>query len=160
MVLNEERRKIMKVISISECPEMEKRAIEYFQAHWASEKSKKVYEDCISHCYDLSNPLPRWYLLMDEEKIVGCAGLIANDFISRMDCYPWLCALYIDPDYRGHGYGKCLIDRAKEDAERGGFKNLYLCTDHIGYYEHYDFEYIGMGYHPWGESSRIYCAKL
>jgi hypothetical protein len=52
-----------------------------------------------------------------------------------------------------------LLEKAKKDAERGGFETLYLCTDHIGYYEHYRFSYIGDGYHPWGTSSRIYAAK-
>ena len=150
----------MKIISVSERPDMEKKAIGYFQKIWASEDSRMVYEDCISHCYDLKNPLPRWYLLMNQETIIGCAGLISNDFISRMDCYPWLCALYIEKEYRHHQYGKLLIDQAKSDAKKGGFHHLYLCTDHIGYYEHYGFEYIGTGYHPWGETSRIYCCEL
>ena len=119
-----------------------------------------VYEDCITHCIDADNPLPQWYLLMDGDEIIGGAGLITNDFISRMDLYPWLCALYIEEKYRGHGYGAFLIEQAKKDARAFGFAKLNLCTDHVGYYEKYGFTHIGTGCHPWGETSRIYQTAL
>lgn len=146
----------MEIISIKENPEYKDKAIKYFQNIWASKESLLVYEDCITHCISTSSPLPQWYLLEDGGNIIGCAGLITNDFISRMDLYPWICALYIKEDYRGNAYGSLLLEKAKEDAKKGGFSHLYLCTDHIGYYEKYGFSYIGVGYHPWGESSRIY----
>jgi len=150
----------MKLISIKENPEHMKSAITYIQSKWASEQSMKVYEDCIEHCISGPNPLPQWYLLMDEEKIIGCAGLITNDFISRMDLYPWVCAVYIEEEYRGNNYGSLLLEQAKNDAKAGGFSNLYLCTDHIGLYEKCGFNHIGTGYHPWGTSSRIYAVAL
>ena len=150
----------IRIISVKESPEYKDRAIKYFQSKWASKEILMVYEDCINHCITTKNPLPQWYLLMEEDKIIGCAGLISNDFISRMDLYPWICALYIEEAHRGNSYGALLIEKAKEDAKKGGFSNLYLCTGHIGYYEKYGFQYIGEGYHPWGESSRIYEAGL
>lgn len=150
----------MKIISVKENPEFMNQAIKYFQSKWASEESMMLYEDSITHCTDPSKSLPQWYLLMNDEKVIGCAGLITNDFISRMDLYPWVCALYIEEEYRGNEHGAILLEKAKTDAKSGGFNNLYLCTDHIGYYEKYGFEYLGVGYHPWGENSRIYKTKI
>lgn len=146
----------MHVESVRENPRITQDAIKYIQSKWANPNSLKVCEDCISNCINSNNGLPQWYLLLDQDKIIGCAGLITNDFISRMDLFPWLCALYIDNKYRGNNYAKLLIDKAIIDSKLAGYSNLYLCTDHIGYYEKFGFTYLAQGYHPWGEESRIY----
>jgi len=150
----------MKVVSIKKNPEYKDKGIKYIQSKWATPSSMKVYEDCITNCITTDNPLPQWYLLLDKDKIIGCGGLITNDFISRMDLYPWVCALYIEEDYRGNAYGSILLKKIKKDTQASNFSTLYLCTDYIGYYEKYGFKYIGEGYHPWGESSRIYALDL
>lgn len=143
-------------LSVREHPAYAAQAIDYIQSKWANEASAPVYADCITHALNAAFPLPQWYLLMDGSRPIGCAGLIPNDFISRMELAPWLCALYIEKDYRGHGYGERLIQKARQDAARAGYERLYVCTDHIGYYEKYGFSYLAQGYHPWGETSRIY----
>lgn len=119
-----------------------------------------MYEDCLTHCIDAAAPLPQWYLMLDGERIIGCAGLITNDFISRGELYPWLCAVYIEEDCRGRNLGFTLMQQAQNDAKLFGFNHLYLCTDHSGYYEKFGFAYMGMGYHPWGEASRVYGKAL
>ena len=149
----------MNVINVREHPEYKDRAVAYFQSKWANESSMMVYEDCILHSLTAENPLPVWYLLLDGEKIIGCVGLITNDFISRMDLWPWLCALYIEEDYRGNAYGSLLIAEIQKDTAKMGMKSVYLATDHVGYYEKYGFHHIGTGYHPWGDTSRIYECK-
>ncbi|MCW5518793.1 GNAT family N-acetyltransferase [Aureitalea sp. L0-47] len=149
----------LKIISVREHPAYKDKAIDYLQKSWPS-VLPIIYEDCISNSLNAKNPLPQWYLLELNGLLIGCAGLITNDFISRGELYPWLCALFIDEKYRGNDYGSLLIDRAKRDTKKFGFDYLYLCTGHIGYYEKYDFKYIGQGYHPWGEESRIYESLL
>ncbi|OIV41634.1 GNAT family N-acetyltransferase [Flavobacterium johnsoniae] len=149
----------MRIISVRENPEYKDKTIEYLQNSW-SEILPIIYEDCIKHSINAKDSLPQWYLLENNGEIIGCAGLITNDFISRMDLYPWICAIFIEEKHRGNSYSQILIEKAKEDSKNAGFKNLYLCTDHIGLYEKFGFNYIGQGYHPWEEESRIYQIDL
>lgn len=149
----------MKIISVREQPDYTNKAISYLQQNWKS-IPPIIYEDCISHCIGARNDLPQWYLLEKKSEIIGCAGLITNDFISRGDLYPWLCALFIEEEHRGNAYALKLMEKAKADAKKFGFDYLYLSTSHIGYYEKYGFEYVAQGYHLSGESSRIYEIKL
>jgi N-acetylglutamate synthase-like GNAT family acetyltransferase len=149
----------MKLISVRENPEYKDKAIQYFQKSWKS-VLPIIYEDCITHSINARNPLPQWYLLEKDDELIGCAGLITNDFISRGDLYPWINAIFIEEDHRGNRYSALLIEKAKQDAKKAGFEYVYLCTDHIGFYEKYNFNYIGQGYHPWDEESRIYELKL
>ena len=150
----------MRIIDIRKEPEYSTVAIKYFQDKWATKESLKVYEDSINRSLETENPIPIWYLLESDKKIIGCCGIITNDFISCMDLYPWLCALYIEEGSRGSSLGKLLIEQCIEDVRKLGYNSLYLSTDHIGYYEKYGFKYIGTGYHPWGESSRVYEYKI
>lgn len=90
----------MKIISVRENPQYTERIIAYLQQSW-SEVSPILYSDCVRHCIGATTPLPQWYALESNNDIVGCAGLITNDFISRMDLYPWLCALFIEESHRG-----------------------------------------------------------
>ncbi|NAS13880.1 GNAT family N-acetyltransferase [Poritiphilus flavus] len=149
----------MRIISIRENPEYKDIAIRYFQEHWKS-VWPVIYEDSINHSIHARNNLPQWYLLEKEDEIIGCAGLITNDFISRGDLYPWICGLFIAENHRGHEYSTLLIDRAKKDSKKFRYQYLYLCTEHVGFYEKYGFQYVGQGYHPWEEASRIYEIEL
>lgn len=143
------------IVSVREQPALTREAVAYIQSKWP-EVLPVIYEDCISHCIDSPAPLPQWYLLRLDGRNIGCAGLITNDFISRIDLYPWLCALYVEEEQRGRAYGSLLLEKARQDCARFGFPNIYLATAHVGYYEKYGFSYLAQGYHPWGEESRIY----
>ncbi len=148
----------LEVISVRETPAYARTAVSYIQSRWPA-VPPILYEDSITHCLGAEAPLPQWYLLLRDGEPIGCAGLVTNDFISRMDLYPWICALYVDENHRGHAYGARLLEKARADCAGFGFRNVYLSTEHVGFYEKYGFTYLAQGYHPWGGESRIYgCA--
>ena len=143
------------IISVRDCPEYLDRAVQYFSSNWGV--PYEVYHDCISHSITTESPLPRWYLLTNEnDKIVGCFGLIVNDFNSRQDLWPWLAALYVDESERGQSLGGMMLAHGIAESGRLGFKKLYLATDHIGYYEKYGFTYSGQCFGLDGEPGRLY----
>ncbi len=149
---------MLEVISIKDKKIDQEVFIEYISKVWGTDNNIMLYRDCIEH--SLEGILPDWYLLYEDNEIVGCAGVVPNDFISRMDLSPWLCSLYIEKSKRGNNYGAFLIDRIKDDLETNNFKEFYLCTNLDNYYEKYGLTYFGRGYHPWGEESKIYQFKI
>ncbi|MCL2884268.1 MAG: GNAT family N-acetyltransferase [Oscillospiraceae bacterium] len=142
------------IISIREHPAYLDRAVDYFASKWGIDR--KVYEDCIGNSITTESPLPRWYLLLKEDGIIGSYGLIVNDFMSRQDLWPWFAALYVEESERGWALGSRLLAHGQKEAKKLGFPKLYLCTDHVGYYEKYGWRYIGDGFGISGNAHRIY----
>ena len=142
------------IIAIRDNPDYLVRAIDYFSSKWSV--SRNVYQDCITNSLTTGSHLPRWYLMLRDNEIIGSYGLIVNDFISRQDLWPWICAIYIEEKERGKALGACLLEHGRCEAATLGFPAVYLSTDHVGFYEKYGWKYIGQGYGFSGSSHRIY----
>lgn len=128
-------------ITLRERPKLEKAAAAWFHARW------NVPEEAYLACMDayLSGETELgWYLCLDGERIVGGLGVIENDFHDRPDLAPNVCAVYVDESHRGRGIAGRLLEIAVEDLRAKGISPLYLLTDHIGFYERYDWEFLCM----------------
>ena len=145
------------IIAIREHPKYLEQAVDYFSSKWGVRRV--IYQDCIFNSLTTKSPLPRWYLMIKDDKIIGSYGLIVNDFISRQDLWPWLCAVYIEENERGTALGSRLLEHGRREAAKLGFSVIYLCTSHVGFYEKYGWQYIGQGYSVSGEGTRIYKAE-
>ncbi len=148
-------KKRIDIVSVRDNPDYTRRAAEY-AASCRSEVPHAVYEDYIAEVPYAAGPLPRWYLLTADDRPVGCAGLVPNDFISRCDLWPWVCALHVDEPYRGRGFVGMLLKRCIAEAEQAGCPSLYLATKLTGYYERYGFVYMCEGYGADGNALHIY----
>jgi arsenate reductase len=112
------------IIAVRDNPQYLEQAAAYFSKAFGI--AKRVYDDCIAHSITAESPLPRWYLMLDGERIVGCYGLITNDFNSRQDLWPWVCALYVEESERGRSIGSKLLTHSLAEAKAIGFNMVYL----------------------------------
>ncbi len=146
------------IIRIYDYSEGIDKAIAYYHSKWGREGNFNFIEDAIKNCN--YKDIPQFFVAVIGIEIVGCCGLIANDYISRHDLYPWLCGVFVEEAHRKQGLAGKLLAYAEQEAKRVGYKALYLSTDHISFYERYNWEYIGIAYQPDGDEARIYKKKL
>ena len=142
------------IINIRQCSAWLERAADYFSPRWHIDR--RLYIESMKDSVMTEKPVPRWYLMLRGEEIIGGFGLIENDFMVRTDFCPWLCALYIEPSERGQQLGSVLLTHGRREAYKLGFERVYLNTDHVGYYEKYDWRYIGDFAHQSGSNARVY----
>lgn len=100
------------------------------------------------------------YLLMDGENLVSFATLTRQDAIRDESMYPWVGFVYTFEAYRGHRYSGLLLSHLESVAAAHGHKQVYVCTDHIGLYEKYGYEYLENRLDYWGDDSRILVKQL
>ena len=132
------------------------KAATYIHSKWGNTKNYAFYYDAIANSTDEEGELPQFYLMLDQETIIGCYALLVNDLISRQDLLPWFACLYVEKTHRGKRYCAKMFEHAKLEMTKGGFKTIYLSTDHDGLYEKFGWSRIEDGYNFFGEKCRIY----
>ena len=100
---------------------------------------------------------PQIIVATENEEIIGYYSLVAKELVKDTHCYtPWLGTLFIRKKYRGNHYSPILIENACKHVKKLGYNNLYLATEHIGLYEKFDFEEIGLGLYLWDAPTKFY----
>ena len=141
-------------VKINDRPELLCGAAKWFRRKWGvpEEEYAASMEKSLSGC-----AVPRWYVVLDGERIVAGAGVIENDFHDRPDLAPNVCAVYVEEDTRRRGIAGELLGFICDDMKKEGVDTLYLLTDHVGFYERYGWEFFclakGLGE---DEPSRMY----
>jgi predicted N-acetyltransferase YhbS len=80
--------------------------------------------------------VPMTLVALSGDTLLGSASLIQHDMDTRMDLWPWLASVYVDPPYREQGIGSALVQAIVDQATLQGFPALYLFTpDRAAFYE-------------------------
>jgi GNAT superfamily N-acetyltransferase len=70
------------------------------------------------------------FVLFDDDRPVGTAGLMRSDLESRPDLTPWLGGLFIEPAFRGRGHATALVKQVEDFARAAQVPVLWLYTLH------------------------------
>ena len=127
-----------KILKISENQKFILDASKWFHERWHIPVS--AYYD--SMMASLDNEFVEWYIVRDDQKIIAGLGVIENDFHPRADLTPNVCALYVEDDYRKQGIAGQMLDYVCKDFKNKGISRLYLVTNHISFYERYQWYYL------------------
>ena len=145
------------IIKISSNPELLEKASIWFNSKWGV--PVEAYRESMQE--NLSGAaVPQWYVVMENGGIIAGAGVIENDFHKRKDLAPNICAVFTEENYRHQGLMRKLLDHICTELKEGGVKNVYLLTDHTGFYEKCGFSFLCMVEEEGGGSSRCYERRL
>ena len=101
---------MVEIINAKKCKNRIEEAVKYIHGIWGNKSNFLFYKDAIKNSSLPGKPLPRFYLMLEKEKIIGCYALLTNDLISRQDLWPWLGCLFVEKEYRGNQLGFMLME--------------------------------------------------
>lgn len=145
--------------------------IEFFTSEnkelWLSAISKSDWGAAHYLCYLLKenklNELvgkARVLLLVEGDELISFCTLAEKDDVQPTPLTPWIGFLYTFPTHRGKGYAEELIKYAETLAKSDGKNTLHISTNHIGLYEKYGYEFLGIMKDIEGEDTRVYVKQL
>lgn len=130
------------ILKIQEHPELKQISAEWFHSKWNI--PVEAYLDSMNECLKKTDIIPQWYIVRDNENIIGGLGVIDNDFHNRKDLTPNICAVFVEESYRCRGIAGEMLNCVCEDMKNKGINTLYLVTDHTSFYERYGWEFLCM----------------
>ncbi|MBO5473026.1 MAG: GNAT family N-acetyltransferase [Lachnospiraceae bacterium] len=130
------------ILKLTDRPEIKERAAQWFHEKWGIPLS--AYLESMEEALSGGDSVPQWYVAVEQDRIIGGLGVIANDFHDRKDLTPNVCAVYTEEDRRSRGIAGALLRYVCEDMKAKGIDTLYLVTDHTSFYERYGWEFLCM----------------
>jgi GNAT superfamily N-acetyltransferase len=147
---------VIHIFDVREKPEFLENTVAYFWKQWGSDSNFNFYRDCIERSCETQSDVPRFYIAIEDNKIIGSYAILRSDLNSRQDLFPWFACLYVESEYRGKNIGTQIQNHAINQVRLKGYQKLYLCTDLTNYYEKTNWRYIGKGYSISNDETRIY----
>ena len=81
-------------------------------------------------------------ILVDNNVLIGFISIFPSDSDEFKDLTPWYATMYVKKEFRSKGYSKILNDAVLKEAKKRGYKEIYLKTELINYYEKFGAVYI------------------
>ena len=146
----------MKIINLATAPEHIPTIAEWHQAQWGYLNPGGTVESRIEGMqrYLTGATMPVMYICVDGEQLVGTAALVESDMDSHPELSPWLASVYVNQDFRNHGFGTALVNHLVSQAKVLGYSPLYLFTpDRANFYRNLGWQFIAQESYRGGEAT-------
>ncbi len=131
----------MQWICLRSKPQWAQRACRWYAEKWGI--PLRAYAESVDLCLRQKTGIPQWYLAATETgQIAGGLGVIENDFHTRPDLTPNVCAVFVEPEFREKGLARKMLDNVCRDMAQMGQSDLYLLTDHTDFYEKLGWHFL------------------
>lgn len=136
----------MKIYNIKEKLEFLKEVIILEHNEWAKDPDYNFDERISNKIIKVKNLLNNKdfckLILVDNNKLIGFISIFPTDCDEYKHLTPWYATMYVKKEYRNLGYSKLLNDAILKEAKKREYKEIYLKTDLVNYYEKFGAVFI------------------
>jgi GNAT superfamily N-acetyltransferase len=75
--------------------------------------------------------VPTCLVATENNILLGVVCILMDDLENRPDLNPWLGALYVNPEFRGRGIARKLVEACMNEARKAQLDILYAWTKHL-----------------------------
>ena len=125
---------MLQIVSVKQSPVGTQEALDYIHRVWNGNNQASNFFDMITKVSLGDEEMGNFYVLLQDNEVIGCCGLVTHDVVTSRNFYPWVTSLYIDEAYRGRNYGQLLLNHVGHQAQLMGYQKLYLTTGKTDYY--------------------------
>ena len=142
------------IVSLKDLPSYRQALIEYVQE--SSIGWLKPFTEVLNEIFSGEMDLPRCYMMLRDDSIIGYYQLVEQELIVRKDLSPWITTVFIDEQERGQRLGSKLLEHGRTIAGKLGYAKVYVATGEIQFYEKLGFREIGLDKFVTGHPTKIY----
>ena len=136
----------MKIFDLKEKQDFLQEVVTLEHDEWAHDPSNNHDERIKTKCEKVRKLLDTddfcKLILVDNDVLIGFISIFPHDSEALPDLTPWYATMYVKREYRGKGYSRILNDAILEEARKRGYKEIYLKTELVNYYEKFGAIYV------------------
>ena len=84
----------IRIISLKDAPRYRQPLIDYVENNW--KVVLKPFTQIVNECFSGEKDLPRCYIMLKHDEIIGFYQLVEQELIERKDLSPWITCVFID----------------------------------------------------------------
>lgn len=118
-----------RICLLQQAPGAARQLAEAFKQTWPAFFEAWSVEEIERQMFAEGEPLPVILVSQVDGRVAGTVALRARSVETHEHLSPWVTGLWVEPDLRGAGLGRKLLEAIEQEGEARGFHHLYAVTN-------------------------------